>query len=79
MSKKIAQLTKVVFYLNTKNEDGGQALKSIVNNYESELNDTIKDGASIIHELQLKLMDAETKLELQQGILKVPILSLHPL
>lgn len=71
MSKKIAQLTKVVFYLNTKNEDGEQALKSIVNNYESELNETVKDGALIIHELKIKLMDAESKLELQQEILNV--------
>ena len=71
MSKKIAQLTKVIFYLNTKNEDGEQAVKGICNSYEAELNETVKDGAIIIHELKTKLADADSKLELQQGILKV--------
>ncbi len=71
MSKKIAQLTKVIYYLNTKNEDGGMRIKALSDAYESELSETIKDGASIIQELQLKLMESETKVNLQQGIISV--------
>jgi hypothetical protein len=35
MCKKVAQLTKVIFYLNTKNDDYESNLKSVVNAYES--------------------------------------------
>lgn len=79
MSKKIAQLTKVIYYLNTKNEDEGIENRNIVANYEMELSDTIKDGASMIHELQIKLMDAEQKLELQQGIMRVCLFGIYQL
>lgn len=68
MSKKIAQLTKVIYYLNTKNEDSGQKMKNITDIYEAELEDTIKDGGSVIQELQLKLAETETKLSHQQSL-----------
>ncbi len=42
MCKKVAQLTKVIFYLNTKNDEYESNLKSVVNAYESELDYTIK-------------------------------------
>ena len=34
MCKKVAQLTKVIFYLNTKNDEYESNLKSVVNAYE---------------------------------------------
>ncbi|KAJ3344818.1 hypothetical protein HDU91_000102 [Kappamyces sp. JEL0680] len=71
MSKKIAQLTKVIYYLNTKHEDGVAKIQMVTDTYEGELADTIRDGASIINELQLKLSESESKLEMQQGIIKV--------
>lgn len=37
MSKKIAQLTKVIYHLNTKNDDHEQQLKTVTDNYESEI------------------------------------------
>ena len=37
MSKKIAQLTKVIYHLNTKNDDHEYQLKTITDNYESEI------------------------------------------
>ena len=43
MCKKVAQLTKVIFYLNTKNDEYESNLKSVVNAYESELDSTIRD------------------------------------
>jgi hypothetical protein len=43
MCKKVAQLTKVIFYLNTKNDEYESNLKAVVNAYESELDSTLKD------------------------------------
>jgi hypothetical protein len=37
MSKKIAQLTKVIYHLNTKNDDHDFQLKSLADTYESEI------------------------------------------
>jgi hypothetical protein len=34
MCKKVAQLTRVIFYLNTKNDDYESNLKAVVNAYE---------------------------------------------
>ena len=42
MCKKVAQLTKVIFYLNTKNDEYESNLKAVVNAYESELESTVK-------------------------------------
>jgi hypothetical protein len=42
MCKKVAQLTRVIFYLNTKNDDYENNLKSVVHAYEHELDSTIR-------------------------------------
>ena len=42
MCKKVAQLTKVIFYLNTKNDEYESNLKAVVNAYESELDSTVR-------------------------------------
>ena len=39
MSKKVAQLTKVIFHLNTKNDEYEANVGSIVNFYEHQLDD----------------------------------------
>jgi hypothetical protein len=39
LCKKIAQLTKVIYYLNTKNEDHSTEIQSLVSVYEQEIND----------------------------------------
>ena len=46
MCKKVAQLTRVIFYLNTKNDEYENNLKSVVNAYEQELDSPIKDVLS---------------------------------
>ncbi|KAG2388100.1 hypothetical protein C9374_000950 [Naegleria lovaniensis] len=43
MSKKIAQLTKVIYHLNTKNDDHEFQLNSLADAYESEIEDIIRD------------------------------------
>ena len=42
MSKKIAQLTKVVYYLNTKTEDHSTEIESLIQNYEEEIDNVIE-------------------------------------
>lgn len=37
MSKKIAQLTKVIYHLNTRNEDFQYQMQSLADSYESEI------------------------------------------
>ena len=43
MCKKVAQLTRVIFYLNTKNDEYESNLKAVVNAYEMELDYTLKE------------------------------------
>jgi hypothetical protein len=43
MCKKVAQLTRVIFYLNTKNDEYESNLKAVVNAYENELDNTVKE------------------------------------
>lgn len=69
MSKKIAQLTKVVYYLNTKTEDHTLHAEVLKHEYDQELADTIKDGASIIQELQLKFTESQSARDHQESLL----------
>ncbi len=48
MSKKIAQLTKVIYHLNTKNEDHQTELDVMTSNHQTEIQLILKDAASRI-------------------------------
>ncbi|KAJ3352913.1 hypothetical protein HDU83_007571 [Entophlyctis luteolus] len=61
MSKKIAQLTKVIYYLNTKNEDRNAEIQSLAEAYEDELNEAVKDATRQVTELRVKLEASEVK------------------
>ena len=50
MSKKIAQLTKVIYFLNTKNEDHSTELSSLTDAYEREIADVVQDA---MHRMEL--------------------------
>ena len=43
MSKKIAQLTKVIFHLHTKNEENKSFKQAVTNAYEKEVNIILQD------------------------------------
>ena len=43
MSKKIAQLTKVIYYLNTKHEDHEAEIHNLTDAYESEIDRVSKE------------------------------------
>ena len=48
MSKKIAQLTKVIYHLNTKNEDHQTEIDYINKNHQSELQQILRDATAKI-------------------------------
>ena len=48
MSKKIAQLTKVIFHLHTQNQEHDEVEKAIKKGYEKELENIVKEANQII-------------------------------
>ena len=48
--KKIAQLTKVIFLLNSKNDQYEENLQSIVNTYENELDKLVVECNQLLHQ-----------------------------
>jgi methionine synthase II (cobalamin-independent) len=48
MSKKIAQLTKVIYHLNTKNEDHMIEIDQINSNHQLEIQQILRDAANRI-------------------------------
>lgn len=48
MSKKIAQLTKVIFHLHSKNEENAQYQTSLSNTHEKEMETILKEANEII-------------------------------
>ena len=57
MSKKIAQLTKVIYHLNTRNDDHEQEMAALAAQHEGEINGILRDAASKIN----KFKDALSK------------------
>lgn len=66
MSKKIAQLTKVVYYLNTKHEDTQQTLDAVVGEYEEEITQVISKGGDALALLSTQLAEAGEKIALME-------------
>lgn len=48
MSKKIAQLTKVIYHLNTKNEDHSVEMEMLSANHQAEIQNILRDAANRI-------------------------------
>ena len=48
MSKKIAQLTKVIFHLHSKNEENANMQTAISNAYEKEIETLLSNANSVI-------------------------------
>lgn len=49
MSKKIAQLTKVIFHLHSKNEENTQYQNAVSGAYEKEIETILKEANNIIN------------------------------
>ncbi|GBG31470.1 Protein FAM184A [Hondaea fermentalgiana] len=70
LCKKIAQLTKVIYHLNTKNEDHEASLKALSEQHESELHDAMEDAASKIRQLKTAL-ESRSNADVPQEKLKL--------
>ena len=55
MSKKIAQLTKVIYHLNTKNEDHQAELSAITASHENEVEAILRDAAEKVNKFKKQL------------------------
>ncbi len=72
MSKKIAQLTKVIFHLHTRNEENEEFVKALKRSYEREIDGIVRDANGIVArqkealQAQREAGDATAKLREQQ-------------
>jgi len=60
MSKKIAQLTKVIYHLNTKNEDHQTELEVMSSNHQAEIQQILRDAASRIAKFKETIESKQT-------------------
>lgn len=58
MSKKVAQLTKVIYHLNSKNEDHDLDMQDLAEQYEAELEQTLKDATEKINFFKARMEEA---------------------
>ena len=61
MSKKIAQLTKVIYHLNTKNDDNEYQLQQITDLYECEIQEILEDAKRKIVTYKTQLEESNTQ------------------
>ena len=52
MCKKIAQLTRVIFVLNTKNDENDSLIESIIESYEKEIENITKEANQVINTMK---------------------------
>ena len=55
MSRKISQLTRVVFILNTKNDEHDSLIDTICQAYEKELQNIMKEGNNAIKKMKQQI------------------------
>lgn len=61
MSKKIAQLTKVIYHLNTRNEDRDAEISQLNKRHESEVESILKDAAAKLSKFKEALEAVKAK------------------
>ena len=68
MSKKIAQLTKVIYHLNTKNEDHQSEVDTINSNHQIEIQQILRDAASRIAKFK-EIVDTKQMIVNQEALM----------
>ncbi|KDO24593.1 hypothetical protein SPRG_10124 [Saprolegnia parasitica CBS 223.65] len=71
MSKKIAQLTKVIFLLNTKNEDAASELQATAASHRRETEAVARDAAAKMASLKESLEKKEAALKGAESLKKI--------
>jgi hypothetical protein len=67
MSKKIAQLTRVIYHLNTINENHESVIAGVRYDYETEIRSIVQDSLSRIRSLEVSI-DAKKSAVINQSI-----------
>ena len=73
MSKKIAQLTKVIYQLNNKNEDHDFDMQDMADTYEAEIEQMLRDAAGKINTFKDQLEAARDESRFQEAVAKVQL------
>ena len=68
MSKKIAQLTRVIYHLNAKNEDNAAELASYREQHNSEVSLILEDAMGKLNEFQAKLEERNSNNEAEKAV-----------
>ena len=68
MSKKIAQLTKVIFHLHSKNEENQAMHTSIQNAYEKEIETLLNSANGVISKQKEQVLRAQDGEQWKQKI-----------
>ncbi len=68
MCKKIAQLTRVIFVLNTKNDENDALIESIVEAYEKEIESLTKEASSVITTMKKAVEKMKENLNVDEKI-----------
>ena len=76
MSKKIAQLTKVIYHLNTKNEDHQTEIDVMSSNHQMEIQQILRDAAARIG--KFKEVIESKQATVSQLVLRLSIKLLYP-
>ena len=78
MSKKIAQLTKVIYHLNTMNEDNSFSLETSQAAHSQEIQTILRDASAKINRFREQIEEKRTEINSQAQIeLWLPLLSIR--
>jgi chromosome segregation ATPase len=71
MSKKIAQLTKVIYHLNTRNEDHQIEMDTVVSNHQAEVDHILRDASAKMKKLQETMESKQMQANLEAEITRL--------
>lgn len=75
MSKKIAQLTKVIYHLNTKNEDHMTEIEQLTANHQLEIQQILRDAANRISKFKEAIESKQQTVSSQKSTSIPPLLT----
>ncbi|KAJ3179457.1 hypothetical protein HDU85_004867 [Gaertneriomyces sp. JEL0708] len=70
LSKKIAQLTKVIYYLNTKSEDHVIEVQSLVEAYEDEIQRVLSDARNKVQFLKSRVEEGGLQIRAKEEVIQ---------
>ena len=71
MSKKIAQLTRVIYQLHSRNQDGKDEMDAVTRKHEQDVKEIMSDAARKINEFKSRLEKRKAEAKNVQNIKKV--------